>query len=326
MEDAPFRPAPTPSMRYLTQAEERDFRIRFDIICKHDIYRTARWNEHSAVLKMVEIVANKEGLKTIEELWEELLSNNPLVEADETRYRQYLKDLKDAEDVELRRYMRQVLQENWFIEGGDHPYNFVYILPGQYNGVSLGRSIELKWPNDGHYFIVLFAFRFSHTHYRIEFLEHHFKKTFRSQIKQYKLFLKEVCEHLEDSLKSYIQDYASHRRPATPGKQTSKRKLNSFVQNTKELKTVLAKHLFDISGNIIGRSKPNKIKEIGWAMQKFLGDDYRPTDVARFLTEEFGAKLGNEKETLRDYLKSSVLIENQASKALLGKIQDLSKQ
>lgn len=181
-----------PRLYDLWPSDEKDFRINFEIIYNHDIPQTENWHEHPAVITMAEIILKREGPKDIEELYKEMLSRVVESQANDAFYKSPL-------DNHDRKQMRYILSNEVF-----HG-QFFYIYSHRYFGVSLDRKIELNPGDNG--FTILFAYRFSKTKQRLDFLNHHLEKSFKKNPQSFQLFLREVTEHLSPNEKKYIEDY-----------------------------------------------------------------------------------------------------------------------
>jgi len=178
-----------PKASHLTNEQEHDFRIRFDVIVRNDIWTTDNWKEHPVVRKMVSLLPSKR----IEDLFDEVIANEPMVESGMIELEEW-KKLANDQDLnirdEFRKKIRDSLLSNNYTHVGHNQFNLYYIAPYQYFGVNLNQPVEIK--RDHEAFPLLFSFRLSKTKYPVEFLEFHLSETFAHNIGEYKILLAQL--------------------------------------------------------------------------------------------------------------------------------------
>lgn len=175
-----------PPQEWLTTEEEKDFRIRFDIIVKNDLWSTSNWKEHPVTLLMASMLETKD----IEILFQEVIENEPLVESNMGELRDWML-LSKSDDIKTkdtnRKLIRDFLNKNRGAGAGIRPFNLYYIFESRYFGMNLNQQIEVSKGDKN--FPFFFSFRLSKTNYPVDFLEYHLEETFNNDSKKYKHFL-----------------------------------------------------------------------------------------------------------------------------------------
>lgn len=188
-----------PPQEWLTNEDKKDFRIRFDIMVKHDLWSTANWKEHPATLTMASMLPKKD----IEELFQEVIENEPMVEINMIELRELMR-LSKSDDLAIkepnRKLIRDYLNENRWAGAGNNTFDFYYVYEGRYFGMNLNKPIEVVKEHEN--FPLLFSFRLSKTDYPSNFLAYHLNETFKEDRKKYKLFIREIQDKYSDFLSS----------------------------------------------------------------------------------------------------------------------------
>lgn len=302
---------------------KKDFKIRFDLIVKYDISKTANWTTNSAVLAMVDEIP----MESMYELFKEVIASESYVESQMPMLRNWL-TLLESKNIEKKaaslKEIRNFLSGNWGFGAGNNPNNFYYIFPYKNFGVNLNQPIEVKPEHKS--FPLLFSFRFSKTEYPIEFLEFHFVETFNRSRDSFRLLLTRLDKSMISERIELINEWRDQNlKKQSPSKQGIKRikkveTLDFYFGNKKDkAKSLIVEFLFDESGEIKGKGKGHRIRQLAGALYLFIESQskkYNASKLAQVLYNEFGDKLRNEISTLRDYTKKDKLIENEASKRL----------
>lgn len=309
-----------------------DYRIRFDLICKHDIPKTRDWKNHPAILEMVSMLQlNRKSVLT---LFDEFISNSfeSFDKKTVSTYQNWLRESRSADansrdnHIEL---IRDFLDNNLFFEAGVIPFNFYYIYPYQYSGVNLNQQIEVE-NSDEITFPLLFSFRFSKNPNPSKFLEFHLSNTFNGDPKKFKLFLTlldkvmiaERIDFVDEWIEQNLKTFSKNQRIGQVKKRIATVENFSiyFGENRGKAKEDIKEFLFGKTGKDI-KKKGKRIKELAGAIKMFMGENYNASELSRILVTEFGYQLGTKSSHFLNYTKNQGLLEKETSINLYKKLQ-----
>lgn len=291
------------------------FEIRFDLIC-NDFMSIANWRSLDVSDLMAKELHSRGIWKRYQDLFQDLVASEDVIDD------HYPEIIRNNDSKEMK---KQLLCDLYCDAGHFYYLNEIGWGANFYQKISLG--IDHKD------FKIFFAFRLIRCSHKTEFLDYHFEQSFDKDKRIFLLHLNEIKKILPDSEREFIDVYLSNPAKITrPIKhQLAKGEENNFsfyFKDVDKLLPILKDYLFDHSGNVKGTNKGKLITDMATAIKKRIdiidNQKYTGTKLSSIIHNEFGEKLGNKSETIRDYITPAKLKENKASLELFNKISNIS--
>ncbi|MBL7854847.1 MAG: hypothetical protein JNL17_10645 [Cyclobacteriaceae bacterium] len=175
-------------------------------------------------------MASKLVIKPVEELFKEFVKNRPFVDADMVEWEECLSQALNSDNAnrdESREKIRWALDTNLGYGAGSSPYDFYFIWSHRFFGVNLNQQFEV--PKDDPQFPLLFGYRLATTQHPVEFLDFHFKVTFKGSQSKLRLLLAQLDDKVLGSRMRLLEEWASQHLKRTKSSFKHKKKLLDFT-------------------------------------------------------------------------------------------------
>jgi hypothetical protein len=236
-----------------------DFRIRYDLICD-DFFKTSNWRQTDCAKDLA--MSLERSWKSVENLYLDFI-NNPLqawkideeyVVGEESNAIRTFRDVLEKGD---RKTMRETLTSDFYVS----PNNYYWIMPNQYRGINL--FIEEEIAIDNPIFLIAFYFRFTKTKLRNDFLDFHYKETYKKDWRKFALLITEaILNKADEKEKIYLTKYLENKPEVTVANELPQLTFESAFRKKEYYKQIIdifskpeAGGLFNTKGDWIRRKK-----------------------------------------------------------------------